>query len=158
MSTLTYPSSTFPGFPAVVMDCPDGWSPRTLPEAQLAIVQERPEGEFRPNVVVVMQRMRPEQTVEAIIEEAVARFEATPGYEEVGRAVTTAGGLPSLRIEGAWTTPETGTLAQALRLVVAEHDGVRDVVEVTGTCAGHQVEEVWDEIRAVQDSVRRAER
>ncbi|SKC47722.1 LpqN/LpqT family lipoprotein [Krasilnikoviella flava] len=158
MSTVTYPSGTFPGFPEVTMDCPEGWVPHQVPAAQLAIVQERPEGEFRPNVVVVMQRLAPEQTFENVVKQAVERFEATPGYEEVGRTETTMSGFTAVRIEGAWATEQTGTIAQALRLAVIEHDGVRDVVEVTGTCAGPQATEVWAVVRAIQDSVTLAGR
>ncbi|MFE5308858.1 LpqN/LpqT family lipoprotein [Isoptericola sp. NPDC056573] len=153
MSTVTYPSETFPGFPEISMDCPEGWAPHPVPAAQLAIVQQRPDGEFRPNVVVVMQRLSGDQTIEEVIQQAVERLEATPGYEEVGRIRTTLAGAPAARIEGAWSTEETGTVAQALRIAVIEHDGVRDVVEVTGTCAGSQATEVWQTVRAIQDSV-----
>ncbi|WP_402372586.1 LpqN/LpqT family lipoprotein [Isoptericola rhizosphaerae] len=152
MTTVSYPSETFPGFPQVTMDCPEGWSPHSVPPAQLAITQERPAGEFRPNVIVVMQRLRPEQSFEDVVRQAVDKLEATPGYEEVGRTETTLAGFPAARVEGAWTTEQTGTIAQALRIAVVEHDGVRDVVEITGTCAGQQATEVWPTIRAIQDS------
>lgn len=158
MSTVTYPSETFPGFPEVVMDCPEGWVPRNLPEAQIAIIQERPEGEFRPNVLVVIQRMRPEQTFDEVVQRALAKFEATPGYQEVGRVKTTVSGLPAIRVEGAWTHETAGTMAQALRMAIVEHDGVRDVVEITGTCAGVQAKEMWPTVRAIQDSVELADR
>lgn len=158
MSTVTYPSETFPGFPAVVMDCPEGWVPHSVPQAQMAIIQERPAGDFRPNVVVVMQRMAPGQSADSVVEEAVERFRATPGYEEVGRMDTTFHGLPAVRIEGAWSTQETGTIAQALRIAVVEHHGVRDLVEVTGTCAGPQAAELWPQVREIQDSVKLADR
>ncbi|PUB30137.1 hypothetical protein C8K30_102519 [Promicromonospora sp. AC04] len=158
MSTVTYPSETFPGFPEVVMDCPEGWVPRSVPEAQIAIIQERPEGEFRPNVLVVIQRMRPGQTFDEVVQRALAKFEATPGYQEVGRVKTTISGLPAIRIEGAWTSETTGTMAQALRMAIVEHDGVRDVVEITGTCAGAQAKEMWTTVRAIQDSVELADR
>lgn len=157
MNTVSYPSETFPGFPEVVMDCPEGWVAHSVPQAQMAIIQERPEGQFRPNVVVVIQRMAPNQTVEALIEQAVERFRATPGFEEVGRLDYTFGGLPAVRIEGAWSTEETGTIAQALRIAVVEHDGVRDMVEVTGTCAGPQASELWPQVRDIQDSVKLAD-
>lgn len=157
MSTVTYPSETFPGFPAIAMDCPEGWVTHSVPQAQMAIIQERPEGQFRPNVVVVVQRMAPGQSVEAVVEEAVEKFRATPGYEEVGRMNTTFDGLPAVRIEGAWTTEQTGTIAQALRIAVVEHDGVRDLVEVTGTCAGPQAAEIWPQVREIQDSVKLAD-
>ncbi|MFC4628987.1 LpqN/LpqT family lipoprotein [Promicromonospora alba] len=153
MSTVTYPSETFPGFPEVTMDCPEGWVPLSVPEAQMAIIQNRPEGEFRPNVLVVIQRMPPTQTFDEVIQDALAKFEATPDYKEVGRVKTTVSGLPAIRVEGAWTSEKTGTMAQALRLAIVEHDGVRDVVEVTGTCAGAQAKEIWTTVRAIQDSV-----
>ncbi|WP_277208434.1 LpqN/LpqT family lipoprotein [Isoptericola croceus] len=153
MSTVSYPSETFPGYPRVTMDCPDGWSAHPIPQAQLAIRQERPAGEFRPNVVVVMQRLRPEQTFEDVVQQAADKLAASPGYEEVGRTKTTLAGAPAARVEGAWTTEQTGTIAQALRIAVIEHDGVRDLVEVTGTCAGGQATDVWPTIRAIQDSI-----
>lgn len=152
MSTVSYPSEDFPAFPHVAMDCPEGWSAQAVPPAQMAITQERPAGEFRPNVIVVMQRLQPQQTFEEVVQQAVDKLAASPGYEEVGRARTTLAGLPAARVEGAWTTEQTGTIAQALRIAVVEHDGVRDVVEITGTCAGQQATEVWPTIRAIQDS------
>jgi hypothetical protein len=153
MSKVTYPSDTFPGFPEVTMDCPEGWVTLSVPEAQMAIIQERPEGEFRPNVLVVIQRMPPSQTFDEVVQEALTKFEATPGYKEVGRVKTTVSGLPAIRVEGAWTSEKTGTMAQALRMAIVEHDGVRDVVEITGTCAGAQAKEIWTTVRAIQDSV-----
>lgn len=158
MTTVSYPSEDFPGFPEITMDCPDGWEPQQVPGAQLAIVQQRPEGEFRPNVVVIMQRLHPDQTTDDVIADAVKRLEATPGYEEVGRTRTTLAGVPAARIEGAWATETTGTIAQALRIGVIEHDGVRDALEITGTCAGPQAPDVWPEVRAIQDSVALADR
>lgn len=119
MSTVTYPSKTVPGFSEVVMECPDGWLSRSVPEAQIAIVQER---------------------------------------SEVGRIRSSISGLPVVRSEGAWTGEATGTMAQALRMAVVEHDGVREVVEITGTCAGAQAKEIWPTLRAVQDSVELADR
>lgn len=156
MSNVTYPSETFPGFPEVTMDCPEGWVPLPVPEAQIAIIQVRPEGEFRPNVLVVIQRMPPGQTFDEVVQQALVKFESTPGYQEVGRVKTTVSGLPAIRIEGAWTSATTGTMAQALRMAIVEHDGVRDVVEITGTCAGVQAKEVWPIVRAIQDSVELA--
>jgi hypothetical protein len=153
MSTVTYPSETFPGPPSFTMDCPDGWSPHQVPGAQMAIVQERPQGEFKPNVVVILQRLHPGQDAAAVVEQAVEKLRATPGYEEVGRADTTLAGLPAARVEGAWSTEKTGTIAQALRVGILEHDGVRDLVEITGTCAGPQAPEVWPVVRAIQDSL-----
>jgi hypothetical protein len=158
MSTVSYPSETFPGLPSFTMDCPDGWTPHQVPGAQLAIIQDRPQGEFKPNVVVVLQRLHPTQDSAEVVEQAVERLRATPDYEEVGRADTTLSGQPAARVEGAWFTEKTGTIAQALRVGVVEHDGVRDLVEITGTCAGPQAGEVWPTVRAIQDSLTLAAR
>ncbi|HWV76647.1 MAG TPA: LpqN/LpqT family lipoprotein [Isoptericola sp.] len=153
MSTLAYPSDQFPAFPAVSLDRPDGWSALPTPQAQLAIVRDA-AGEFRANVVVVITRLLPDQTLETVAKEAAARLEALPGYEEVGRIEVEISGHPGFRIEGAWTTPDTGTVAQALRATVVEHHGMRDLVQITGTCSGDQVQALWETIRSVQDSVR----
>lgn len=154
MSTLAYPSEQFPAYPGVSLDCPDGWSALPTPQAQLAIVRDAGAEEFRANVVVVITRLLPEQTLETVAKEAAARLEALPGYEEVGRLEMEISGHPGFRIEGAWTTQDTGTVAQALRATVVEHDGMRDLVQITGTCSGGQVQALWETIRSVQDSVR----
>lgn len=150
---LTYPSKDFPGPPVVTMDCPDGWSPIRLAGAQLAVGVDVQEGQFRPNVVVVVSRMADDQTLETTVADMTARVEAIDGYEEGVRESLQVAGHPGFRLECAWSDPTVGTVAQAVRVAVVEHDGVRDLVQVTGTARSTQVEVVWPWVRAIQDSV-----
>lgn len=154
MVTIAYPSPQFPGYPQVTMDCPEGWSPLPIPQVHLAVAADVEEGKFRPNVVVVLSRLREDQTLEATVADVLSRYEPLPEYAEVGRAEADVSGFPGFRIECSWHDDTAGTVAQALRLAVVEHDGVRDLIQVTGTCRGTQVEVVWPWIRAIQDSVK----
>ncbi|WP_425955073.1 LpqN/LpqT family lipoprotein [Xylanimonas sp. McL0601] len=150
---IAYPSPQFPALPAVTLDCPDGWSPVPTPQAHLAVGLDVEEGQFRPNVVVILSRLLPGQTLEGTAADAIARLEVLPGYEEVGREDADVAGRPGFRIECSWSDETAGTVAQAVRLAVVEHDGVRDLVQVTGTARGTQVEVAWPWIRAIQDSL-----
>ncbi len=153
MVTIAYPSPQFPGYPQVTMDCPEGWSPLPIPQANLAVAADVEEGKFRPNVVVVLSRLREDQTLDATVADVLSRYESLPEYAEVGREATEVAGHPGFRIECSWRDDTAGTVAQALRLAIVEHDGVRDLLQLTGTCRGTQVEVVWPWIRAIQDSL-----
>ncbi|QAY69959.1 LpqN/LpqT family lipoprotein [Xylanimonas protaetiae] len=150
---LAYPSPQFPGLPAVTIDCPEGWSPLRVANAHLALAADVEEGKFRPNVVVVLTRMADGQTLESTVAAMTAHLAGLDGYEEAGREAAEVAGHPGFRLECAWADATAGTVAQAVRLAVVEHDGVRDLVQVTGTARGTQVDVVWPWIRTIQDSV-----
>jgi hypothetical protein len=67
MPTLTYPSATFPGRPALRLELPEGWQavPAVGDLAGAALVAIRPaaEGQFRPNVLVTVDEVPADHTV-----------------------------------------------------------------------------------------------
>ena len=150
---VTYPSAQFPGYPSVSVDCPDGWVPFPTPAAPLAVALEVEPGVFRANVVLAIARLEPGSTL-AQVEETIARTLAgLPGYTRAERAVVEVDGRPGFRIEGSFTDPQVGVLVQAVQVLVVEHDGATDVIQLTGTCAASQVESVFAGIRDLQESV-----
>lgn len=68
MTTLTYPSSTFPGRPSVELDLPDGWqsvpAAAASPGVAIAAVRPLPEDEFKANVVVSLDDTAADHTVQ----------------------------------------------------------------------------------------------
>lgn len=152
--TLTSPSEAFPAPPALALQYPDGWYP--LPEAGLALAVAKtvPEGQFRPNVVVAVTRLRSGATLDQAVVAATAKLAGLDGYTEVGREHTTVSGLPGFRIEVTFADGRGATMAQALRLVLVDRGPVVDLVEMTGSCLAPQVESTWQEIRDIQSSLR----
>ncbi len=153
MGRAEFPSEVFPGYPTVSVEHPETWSPVIVPTSPLALARSAAEGEFRPNVVAAFARVRGSATLQDVSADVIAKFMGLPGYEEVGRSEERAQGLAVFRIEGSFSDPRVGTLVQAVRMVLIPRGEVSDVVQVTGTCAGSQVEAVYGEIRSILGSV-----
>ncbi|GAA1411921.1 LpqN/LpqT family lipoprotein [Oerskovia paurometabola] len=152
-STLQFPSEQFPAYPGVSLDQPDGWQP--LPEVglPLALAKDAAGGEFRANVITVLNRVRAEHTLDQAIGEVVARLTALPQYKELGRSEIDVQGHAGFRIEGIFAEPTLGALVQAVRIVLVDRGPVKDLVQVTGSCTGAQMPSTLPEIRAIQDSL-----
>ncbi|HWS57453.1 MAG TPA: LpqN/LpqT family lipoprotein [Actinotalea sp.] len=149
MGRAEFPSAVFPGYPTVSVEHPDTWSPVVIPTSPLALARTVAEGDFRPNVVVAFARVRGSATLPDVCADVIAKLTGLPGYEEVGRSEERAEGFAVFRIEGSFSDPRVGTLVQAVRMVLIPRGEVSDVVQMTGTCAGSQVEAVYGEIRAI---------
>ncbi|MEK8225691.1 hypothetical protein NKG05_05795 [Oerskovia sp. M15] len=104
---------------------PAGWQP--LPEVglPLALAKDADGGEFRANVITVLNRVRAEHTLEQAIGEVVGRLTTLPQYKELGRSEIDVQGHPGFRIEGLFTEPTLGALLQAVRIVLVDRGPVR---------------------------------
>jgi len=154
MTTVQFPSQDFPAPPALTLDCPEGWRPLTNVATQLAVGKEVPEGQFRPNVIAAVTRVRSTYTLDDAIREVTEALTPLDGYAEVGRETTEVDGRTMFRIEVTFSDPHGATMAQAIRLFVLDRGPVRDLVQLTGSCLAPQVESTWPEIRAIQASLR----
>jgi hypothetical protein len=152
--TVQFPSEQFPAYPAVSLDLPDGWRP--LPEVglPLALAKNTAGGEFGANVITVLNRVRAEHTLEQATAEVLARLTGLPQYKELGRAQIEVDGHDGFRIEGIFAEPTLGPFVQAVRIVLVDRGPVKDVVQVTGSCTGAQMQGTLPEIRAIQDTLR----
>jgi len=153
MAVLRFPSDQFPRYPELSLAQPEGWLPLPDVGLPLALIKDVPPGEFRANVIAVISRFGAGYRIEQAISEVVTRLEPMPEYSEVDRDSGDILGYPGFRIEGAYRDERAGTLVQAVRLVLVDRGPVRDLVQLTGSCAGCQVEHVLSSIREIQDSL-----
>jgi hypothetical protein len=152
--TLEYPSDAFPAPPRLSMVRPAGWVALAGVGLPLAVAREVPAGQFRPNVLVTVQRLGAGHTVADSRSALGKRLKALPKFTETLREdAAEMLGSTGVRIEGYFSDGKGGTLVQAVRTVVLENGPVVDVVETTGTCAGSQVESAFADIRRIQDSL-----
>lgn len=152
--TVKFPSTDFPGYLGLSLESPDGWESLPAVGLPLAVAKGVPDGEFRPNVIAVLSRFGAGHTMEQAIEEVVRRLSGLPEYAEIARETSDHLGHPGFRIEGAFSDSGLGSLVQAVRLVLVDRGPVRDLVQVTGSCSGAQIESTLGEIREIQDSLR----
>ena len=152
-STLQFPSEQFPGYPGVGLVQPEGWQP--LPEVglPLALAKDAADGEFRANVITVLNRVRAEHSLDQAVGEVVARLTGLPQFQELGRSEIEVQGNAGFRMEGLFAEPTLGMLVQAVRIVLVDRGPVKDLVQVTGSCTGAQMPSTLPEIRAIQDSL-----
>lgn len=152
-TTLQFPSEQFPAYPGVGLVQPSGWQP--LPEVglPLALAKDAADGEFRANVITVLNRVRAEHTLDQAVGEVVARLSGLPQFQELGRSEIEVQGNAGFRIEGLFAEPTLGMLVQAVRIVLVDRGPVKDLVQVTGSCTGAQMPSTLPEIRAIQDSL-----
>jgi hypothetical protein len=120
----------------------------------LALAKGAAGGEFRANVIAVLNRVRAELTLEQASAEVVGRLTGLPQFKELGRADIEVDGHPGFRIEGLFAEPNLGAMVQAVRIVLVDRGPVKDLVQVTGSCTGAQMQSVLPEIREIQDSLR----
>ncbi len=153
MTALSFPSSDFPAFPAIGIDIPDDWQGFTLAGAVLAAAAPEVPGEFRPNVVVSITRFDAGYQLSTAADAIAEKFAGLDDAHEIGRDVSTIGGVEWAHIESTFLDPRVGTLVQAAHLAVITHGPVADLVQVTGSVTGSQAKAgLLDTIRTIQRS------
>jgi hypothetical protein len=150
--SISFPGDTAPALPSIGLTVPDDWSPLAVAGAVLAAGKKVEQGEFRPNVVVAVSRFAQGYSLQTAIDAVVGRVESIEGVEELGREAHQVVGREGFRIEFSYPDSRVGALMQAVRIAVIENGPVVDLVQVTGTTSGRQATEIWDEIRAIQES------
>lgn len=152
--TLTFPSEAFPAYPRLSMDVPEGWVALAGVGLPLAAAREVPAGQFRPNVLVTVQRFGAGHTLAVARAEVNGRLKDLPKFTETLRENSAEVlGTTGLRVEGYFSDGKGGTLVQAVRMAVLVSGAVCDVVQITGTCSGSQVDPAFGEIRDIQDTL-----
>jgi hypothetical protein len=154
MTEVSYPSAKFPGPVALSLQVPDGWSELAADGQVIALAREVPEGHFRPNVLVSVNRVTKGTGLAPAIADLHARGNRLTDFVLIGEEDGTLDGWPAYRIEMSFRHPEAGTLAQAARLACVDRGVAEDIVQLTATCGGDQVKDLWPEIRAISGSLR----
>ncbi len=153
MATVSYPSDDFPALVGVSVDCPDGWNPLPDTGQLLAVVKSVPEGQFRPNLIVSIRRLRRGTGLAQAKAEFAALVASKTDYASVGEEDRLIDGWPGFRAEGSYTDQTAGTVVQAIRFVAVDRGRGDDLVQITATCHATQVPDTWEAIRAIQESL-----
>lgn len=152
--TIEIPGVEIPAPPRLSLDVPEDWEILVVPGVQLAVAEPRPEGRFRTNLVITVQRLAAGHDLERAREDIARRTAALPELEDLGAGDLEAGGRTWFASEYGYTPPGASTTVQAVRCTVLERGDVVDVVEVVGSCGADVAEAHIDVLRAAQDSLR----
>jgi hypothetical protein len=151
---VSFPSTTFPAYPALSLSVPDDWEPLHLAGVPLAVGGPLKPGEFRPNVVTAITRFSAGYELTTAINAVSEKFAGLEQAHEIGRDQTTINGREWFHIESSFIDPRAGTLVQAVHLTLVANGPVVDLVQVTGSVTGAQAHDgVLDTIRAIQRSI-----
>ncbi len=156
MTTLAYPSDDFPAPVGVSLTAPEHWVPLPQVALPLALGREVPEGEFNPNVIVVVSRARAGATLDDAHDEVLRKLRPMPKMRELDGGDVDVDGLPARWVEAQFKGGGGVVLVQSVRTVLVPRGPVVDVVQTTGTCTVVQHPWAGAEIRAVQESLRLA--
>ena len=154
MTDLRYPSDDFPAPVGVRLTAPEGWVPLPHVGLPLALGREVADGEFNPNVIVVVSRIRAEQSLDDAHAEVLRKLKPLPRLKELGSGDVDVDGLPGRWVEASFKGGGGVVLVQSVRTVVVPRGPVADLVQTTGTCTLVQHPWAGEEIRSVQGSLR----
>lgn len=153
MTALTFPSPQFPSYPSITVEVPEDWQPISVPGTLMAVAAPEVPGEFRPNVVVSVTRFSADYSLDVAENAVVEKFAGLEEAHEIGRDRVTVADVEWAHIESAFLDPRVGTLVQSAHLAVVAHDGVADLIQVTGSVTGTQAKDgVIAVIRDIQRS------
>ncbi|WP_150308427.1 LpqN/LpqT family lipoprotein [Planctomonas psychrotolerans] len=151
---VTNPSDAFPPSVGISLDYPDGWEPLAGAGVHLAVVRIMPPGEFRPNVVATVKRMDAAFTLDSAVQQLHAKLATLPEYEQHTEERRQVLGAAGFAAEGEYTHPQAGSLAIVTAMTVVSRPNAVDLVEISGTCAAGQVEDVIEDIRGMLTGAR----
>lgn len=154
MTTVTYPSETFPGPPSVTMDIPEDWVPLHAGDAALAACRTEREGEFTPNVLVRLSAHPAEFDLQQLVDE-MRQYALAKPEGAVGQPIEVElGGVSFVGCDVSWVDEQAGTLLQ-VHLFGAVPNGVgQDVVQLTGSVGGARAKEDYPVLQQIFGSVR----
>jgi hypothetical protein len=137
VTTLTYPSVTFPGRPALVLDLPEGWqsvpAAGEIAGASLAALRSSAGEEFKANIFIVLSEVPADHTVEydlaGVERTASERPEGVAG-EIHGRNIS---GVTFFTRDLSYVDPVAGTLLVSSLFGFLRHDADRALVRISVT-------------------------
>jgi hypothetical protein len=155
MKQLSFPSAGFPAYPSVVVETPDEWTTRVMPETVLVALDDRSaDRRFSPNLVVTITRT-PGLLEATTAEEQVDKYVNSIGdHKVIDRVHDKINGQPWYVVEYAFPHENVGTLYQVIATTVVSRDTASDVIRLTGTAvAAPDVKDITA-LRKVVSSVR----
>ncbi|HET8766460.1 MAG TPA: hypothetical protein VFM86_03960 [Pedococcus sp.] len=154
MPTLKYPSEQFPGPPSVTVDIPDGWSPVRVPGTLLAARRAEKGGAFAPNLVVRGFTRSAEFTIGRALAELKAFVQERPDGEMDDPFEVEIADVPFVGVNVSWTDEKVGDVVQAHLFAGARRGQVVDLIQVTGSVGGPEVESEYATVQELMQTVR----
>ncbi len=152
MPAAQFPSDDFPALSGFSVDLEDGWITDPAAGMQFAARPAADIEGFMPNVIGSVKRRRRGTALAAAVQELDATSSSLTDYAEVGRKQQTFGDHEGFRIEFSFRHGPELTLAQMVTLIEVDREVCSDLIQITSTCAGDQVQELWPAFRAVHAS------
>lgn len=153
MTSIKYPSATFPALPAICFEAGDGWRAFQPPGALLGLALETGEPAFVPNIIVNLTRFGPQYDFGVAIDSLAADLESLDESQITAREQGEVSGWPALVVEAVFKHAEAGTLIQVNYLILVGTGSARDLVHVAGTMGGDAVGSEYAQLREVMQSV-----
>ena len=154
MPTLKYPSAQFPGPPSVTVDIPDGWSPVRVPGTLLAARRTDTGGRFAPNVVVRGFTRSGDFTIGRALSELKSYVEDRTDGEMDAPFALEIESIPFVGVNVSWTDEAVGDVVQAHLFAGARRGQVVDLLQVTGSVGGEQVDVEYESLQQLMQTVR----
>ncbi|NYE96082.1 hypothetical protein FHU41_002332 [Psychromicrobium silvestre] len=154
MSTSSFPSEAFPGFPSVSVELPEGWATRAVQDTLAAWVFPDGTENFTSNVVLSITRLAAERTLaetEAAIEAAASKLNEVELFNSVNVQM---GGRDWHVHEYVFVHPQVGTLIQVMAATNVVSGDFTDTVQLTGSVSPLNQERDLDVVR---DMIRGAQ-
>lgn len=154
MPHLSYPSETFPGPPTVDIDVPDTWAPVRVGGTLLACRKIESEHGFAPNVVVRGFQRTSGFTIRAALDELRTFVDGREGGRVDEPFELELGGVPFLGVNVSWQDEEIGVVVQIHLFAGSRRGRVVDIVQVTGSVGGSDMEHSYGEVQGILQTVR----
>jgi len=152
-NSFTFPSTPFPGYPRLRLDCPEDWVALAAVGLPLAVAKEVPSNVFRPNALVTVNRFGADHTLERTAKALDSKLKGLPRFREEAREQIAVDAGEALWVEGRFAGGRGEIIHQIVMIVVINRGYVYDVVEITGTCSALTGDNGKDELRAIVRSL-----
>lgn len=141
MKTLNYPSTDFPGVPAVTLTAPDDWVSGPPVQSLLSVLAPAASPGFRANVIVSSERIGNVPSPEALASGIRDRIAGLPQIAFAQDRRVDVDGRSGQVVQYSYVHPEAGTIVQAILSVPVQHDGVVDLFELVGSAAADRIDD-----------------
>lgn len=154
MPQASFPGPSFPAYPAITLEYPEGWEPRPVVDAVLAVLDDRGPDAFSPNVVVGITRAGRDVTLSTAADALQTEVAGLREVAPVDAAQVSFDGASWFVSEFAYVSEAAGTIMQVVAVAAVGNGPFTDVVRVTGTASPADVEESLPVIRRIIASTR----
>lgn len=153
MSQISSNSEQFPPPPVVTLDLPEGWVGVPMPDAILSCRGPLVDG--RAPIIAIRYATRPAGfgLGDALREvENAARKRPDGEVEEPFRAPV--GDLELVGVNASWTDPAIGDVVQVHMFAGSRSNGLLRLLHITGTVGGESIEEDYEAVQGVLETLR----